>query len=70
MDQDNPDADAVQQQHVLGEAARPGRIGHWQATDLHDDGLAGEAADVGQGLDQQAGGGVGIGHEVAAFSLM
>ena len=70
MDQHRADADRVEQQDVLGEAAHPLRIGQRQAADLHDDGLAGEAADVGQRLDQQPGGFVGRDHDVAAFSLM
>jgi hypothetical protein len=70
MDQHRADADRVEQQHVLGEAARARRIGHRQAADLDHHGLAGEAADVGQRLDQQARGFVGVDHDVAAFSLM
>ena len=60
MDQHRADADRVEQQYVLGQAAHPGRIGHRQAADLDDDGLAGEAADVGQRLDQDARGVVGV----------
>ena len=51
VNEHDADADAVQQQHVLGEAARPVGIGHWQAADLHHQGLPGETADVGQRLD-------------------
>ena len=40
------------------------------AADLDHDRLAGEAADVGQRLDQDARGFVGVDHDVAAFSLM
>ena len=50
MNQDRADAHGVEQQYILGEAARAGRVGHWQAADLDHDRLAGEAADIGQRL--------------------
>jgi hypothetical protein len=70
MDQHRADADRVEQQHVLGQAARARRVGHRQPADFDHQNLAGEAADIGQRLDQQPRGFVGVDHEVAAFSLM
>ena len=53
MDEHAAHADAAQQQHVLGE--RPVQLGvDRRAAQLHHDGLAGEALDVGQRLNKYA----------------
>ena len=70
MDQHGPDPNGVEQQYVLCQAPHPIRVGHRQAAHFYDDRLAGEAANVGQRLDQDASGFVDGDHEVAAFSLM
>jgi hypothetical protein len=70
MDEDAANADAAEQEYVLRE--RPVELGvDRSAAEFYDDGLAGEALDVGQRLDEDA---CGVGrtgsHEVFTFSLM
>ncbi len=71
MDEHAADADASQQQDVLGERAVQRRVDR-RAAQLHDHGLAAEALDIGQGLDEDLGGqcGAGAAHDVTEFSLM
>ena len=51
MDEHAAHADAAQQQHVLRQRAIEIRVDRG-AAELHDHGLAGEALDIGQGLDE------------------
>jgi hypothetical protein len=66
------DADAAQQQHVLGEREVAFAVDR-RAAQLHHNGLAGELADVGQRLDEDR---CDLGrqehdlHDVLLFSLM
>jgi hypothetical protein len=53
MDQHAAHADAAQQQHVLRQRPVELRVDR-RAAELHHHRLAGEAADVGQRLDQDA----------------
>jgi hypothetical protein len=69
MDQHAADADAPEQQHVLGEGAVELGVDRG-AAELHDDRLAGEALDIGERLDEDPGGFGGIGHDVFEFSLI
>ena len=71
VDEHAAHADAAQQQHVLGE--RPVEFGVDRgAAQLHDHGLAAEALDIGQRLDEdlRGAGGADIAHDVTEFSLM
>ena len=70
MDEHAAHADAAQQQHVLGE--RPIEIlVDRRPAQLHDHGLAAEALDIGQGLDEDVRGeGGAAAHDVFEFSLM
>jgi hypothetical protein len=69
MDEDTAHADAAQQQHVLGERAVELLVDR-SPTQLHHHRLAGEAVDIGQGLDEDLGGFGSVGHDVFTFSLM
>jgi hypothetical protein len=68
VDQHAAHADAAQQQHVLGQR-EVGFAVDRGAAELDHDRLAGELADVGQRLDEDARG-FGGGHDVLLFSLM
>jgi hypothetical protein len=68
MDEHAANADAAEQQHVLCQGAVELPVDRC-AAELHDDRLAGEAADIGKRLNQDARGCVGS-HEVLLFSLM
>jgi hypothetical protein len=69
MDKRYPHADRAKQQHVLrqGSIKLPVDRG---AAQLHHHRLSGEAADIRQRLDEDAGSLVGVDHEVTEFSLM
>ena len=72
MDEHAANADAAQQQHVLGQREVAFAVDR-RAAQLHHDRLAGELADVGQRLDEDGG---DLGgqqddlHDVLLFSLM
>ena len=69
MDQHAAHADAAQQQHVLSEREVALAVDR-RSAELHDDRFAGELPDVGQRLDEDAGGIAGGTHDVLLFSLM
>ena len=65
----HPDAHRLDEHDVLGEAGRGLGVDHGVAAVLDDDGRTQEPADVGQGLDQQAGPRAGRGQTVRPGGL-
>ena len=59
VDDDRVDAHQLHQDHVAGKALLEGLVHHGVAAVLDDDRLAAEAADIGQGLDQDMGDALG-----------
>ncbi len=62
MHHDRIDAGLLHQHDVLREIRRRAAAGHGVAAELHDDGLLVVFQDVGQGLDEDAGGGAPARH--------